>query len=174
MKKELVVKLNGTNIKLKESLCSKLQIGIMEQLLPMISEERLELLYIAADQNKELWKKDMRMTELGIDIQTIAEDIPDLIAYDDKRDKIIFISAINSSGIFTPDRVQIIRSLCCCRSEAESIFVTAFDTTADMLQNYESIAVNTNIWTADEPTHVTNKIDLYELHGNKYIGWQPL
>lgn len=79
----------------------------------------------------------------------------------------IFIEAYHSTGPFTIDRVNAIKSLCQCAEGTEAAFITAFDSTTKMLKHYKEVAWDTDIWSADEPTHLVHK------NGDKFIG-RPL
>lgn len=50
-----------------------------------------------------------------------------------------------------------------CRAGTKVAFITAFETTKKMLQVYTTVAWDTEMWTADEPTHLVHK------NGDKFI-----
>lgn len=155
---------NGINIELKKSPHNKLQLQILKELLPLISEGKPELLYIGDAVDRDLWQKDDRLKELGIYVLSGSGNLPDIIAYDSVNKRILFIEAFHSTGPFTIDRVNTIRNLCKCEPGTEAAFITAFDTTAKMLKNYKNVAWETDIWTAEEPTHLLHK------NGDKFMG----
>lgn len=155
---------NGINIELKKSPHNKLQLQILKELLPLISEGKPELLYIGDAVDRDLWQKDDRLKELGIYVLSESGNLPDIIAYDSVNKRILFIEAFHSTGPFTIDRVNTIRNLCKCDPGTEAAFVTAFDTTSKMLKNYKNVAWETDIWTAEEPTHLLHK------NGDKFMG----
>lgn len=117
--------------------------------------------------DRDLWQKDARLDELGIHVLSQSGNLPDIIAYDTSEKRILFIEAYHSAGPFTLDRVNAIKALCQCESGTEAAFITAFDTTSKMLKNYKDVAWDTDIWSADEPTHLLHK------NGDKFIG-RPL
>lgn len=167
VERNYVTEYNGINIELKKSPHNKLQMQILKQLIPLVSEGMPELLYIGDAEDRDLWQKDERMKELGIHVFTESGNLPDIIAYDGKNNRILFIEAFHSTGPFTIDRVNTIKKLCHCKSGTEGAFITAFDTTEKMLKNYKNVAWDTEIWIADEPTHLIHK------NGDKFIG-RPL
>ena len=62
------------------------------------------------------------------------------------------------------DRVLEMRSYCHCPKERELAFVTAFETTRKMLSVFSRISWDTDIWVAEDPTHITHK------NGDRFIG----
>lgn len=158
---------NGISISLKKSAHNKLQIQILQQLIPLVSKGMPELLYIGDAADRDLWQKDARLDELGIHVLSASGNLPDIIAYDTSEKRILFIEAFHSTGPFTLDRVNAIKALCDCEEGTEAAFITAFDTTSKMLKNYKNVAWDTEMWSADEPTHLVHK------NGDKFIG-RPL
>ena len=123
-----------------------------------------ELLYIGDTKDKGLHKNQRRMKELGIDVIDQTSKLPDIILYDGKNKRILFIEAYNSTGEFSFDRVETIKKALSLDSDTEVAFITAFATTKKMLQKYSSIAWDTDIWVAEDETHMTHK------NGDKFLG----
>lgn len=101
--------------------------------------------------------------------EMISEDsestkMPDIVLYDRKHKRIIFIEAYSSTGEFNIDRVEEIKKCCHCGSDIEVSFITAFATTKKMLSVYPKIAWDTEIWVEEDKTHMTHK------NGDKYLG----
>ena len=123
-----------------------------------------ELLYIGDTADKTLCKNDERMKELGIDIFEQTSKIPDIILYDSKNNRVLLIEAYNSTGEFSIDRVNQIKESLNLSSDTEIAFITAFLDTSKMLKVYKKIAWDTDIWVAEDETHMTHK------NGDKFIG----
>lgn len=157
----------GIDIALKKSEHNKLQVQILQMLIPLVSKSKPELLYIGDAVDRDLWQKNDRLNELGIYVLSKSGNLPDIILYDASQKRIIFIEAYHSTGPFTLDRVNAIKDLCRCETGTQVAFITAFDTTAKMLKHYREVAWDTDIWSADEPTHLVHK------NGDKFIG-RPL
>lgn len=157
----------GINISLKKSAHNKLQVEILQSLIPLVSKELPELLYVGDATDRDLWQKDDRLEELGIHVLSESGSLPDIIIYDKSEKRIIFIEAYHSTGPFTVDRVNSIKALCRCEKGTEVAFITAFENTSVMLKHYKEVAWDTDIWTADEPTHLVHK------NGDKFMG-RPL
>ena len=72
--------------------------------------------------------------------------------------------AYTSTGELTIERVSKIKEYCKdCPKDIEIIFVTAFQTMKKCQQKFLSIAWDTEIWVAEEPTHMIHK------NGNKFL-----
>ena len=123
-----------------------------------------ELLYIGDTKDKFLCKNDRRMKELGVDVFNETSKIPDIILFDEKNNRLLFIEAYNSTGEFTFDRIKKIKQSLRISPDTEIAFVTAFATTKKMLNTYKSIAWDTDIWVAEDETHMTHK------NGDRFIG----
>lgn len=155
----------GQILPLKKTAHNKLQIHILENLMPLIArEQQPELLYFGDASDRYLVYNQARLLELGIRVLDDSAKLPDVIAYDPCNNRILFIEAYYSDGAFTVDRVKSIASLCHCDDDIEVAFITAFDSTNKMLRAYKDIAWDTDIWAADEPTHLLHK------NGDKFVG----
>lgn len=166
VERDYKVEYEGETFYLKNSAHNKLQRDIIEQLIPLVSKTKPELLYIGDASNRSLIQKDDRMEKLGIHLLKSGK-MPDVILYDESTNRIIFIEAYHSTGTFSINRVDEIKSLCKCNPGTEAAFITAFDSTAKMLKHYKDIAWDTEMWCSDEPTHLVHK------NGDKFIG-RPL
>lgn len=78
-----------------------------------------------------------------------------------------YVEAYSSTGEFNKDRVDYINTYCSYKNDIEVAFVTAFATTKKMLQVYPKIAWDTEIWIAEEATHLTHK------NGDRFMGRNP-
>jgi len=167
VERDYIAEYEGECISLKKSEHNRLQVQILQSLIPLVSTGKPELLYIGDATDRDLWQKDERLDELGVHVLSNSGNLPDIIVYDASENRIIFIEAYHSSGPFTLDRVNAIKSLCQCEKGTEAAFITAFETTSKMLKHYKEVAWDTDIWSADEPTHLVHK------NGDKFIG-RPL
>lgn len=167
VERDYIAEYEGEKIALKKSAHNKLQMQILENLIPLVSKGRPELLYIGDATDRDLWQKDERMDELGIHILSQSGNLPDIIIYDPRERCVIFIEAFHSTGPFTVDRVNALKALCDCADGTKAAFITAFDTTSKMLKHYKEVAWDTEMWSSDEPTHLVHK------NGDKFIG-RPL
>ena len=164
VERDYIMEYEGAQIALKKSAHNKLQKDILEHLIPLVSKGKPELLYIGDATDRSLWQKNERMEELGIQVLSQSGNLPDIIVYDPQETRVIFIEAYHSTGPFTLDRVNALKTLCHCAEGTEAAFITAFDTTSKMLKHYKEVAWDTEMWTSDEPTHLVHK------NGDKFIG----
>ena len=75
-----------------------------------------------------------------------------------------FYRGIYVNRRITIERVSKIKEYCKdCPKDIEIIFVTAFQTMKKCQQKFLSIAWDTEIWVAEEPTHMIHK------NGNKFL-----
>lgn len=158
------VKCNGgLNIKLDMSPHNKLQRQILEEFVPNFASGA-ELLYIGDTSDRKLYYDEAKLKELGVNIINETSKLPDIILYDADKHRVIFIEAYSSTGEFTVDRVNYINEHCKYRDDIEVAFVTAFATVKKMLTVYPRISWDTDIWIAEEATHMTHK------NGDKFFG----
>ena len=145
---------------------NKLQKQILEEFVPNFASGS-ELLYIGDTSDRTLQRDDKRLSELGIKILEDTSKLPDIILYDSDKNRIIYVEAYSSTGEFNKDRVDYINTYCSYKNDIEVAFVTAFATTKKMLQVYPKIAWDTEIWIAEEATHLTHK------NGDRFMGRSP-
>ena len=153
-------------VKLGLSAHNKLQKQILEEFVPNFASGA-ELLYIGDTSDRTLQRDDKRLSELGIKILEDTSKLPDIILYDSDKNRIIYVEAYSSTGEFNKDRVDYINTYCSYKNDIEVAFVTAFATTKKMLQVYPKIAWDTEIWIAEEATHLTHK------NGDRFMGRNP-
>ena len=119
-----------------------------------------EILYISEKIGTPCIQLENHAINIGIRDFISQPSCPDTVLYDKFRNQIIFISFSEISGIFTEEKVKAGEEICHCPG-TEAVFITAFQTTDDMLADYQKLAVNTNVWTADAPDHkIVNYPDL--------------
>ena len=152
---------HGKILSFEKNEHNKLQMRILNDLFPLIAKDKPELLYIGDASNRHLVCERKRLEEIGIKVISDSSKLPDIIAYDKTNKRILFIEAYYSGGAFTVNRVK---NLCACPAGTEAAFITAFDTTNKMLKAYKNVAWDTEMWAADEPTHLVHK------NGDKFIG----
>ncbi len=157
------VNYDGLEFHLGRSLHNKLQKQILERFARIFSSNA-ELLYIGDTKDKGLCRNDKRMKELGVDIFEKTAKIPDIILYDKDKNRLMLIEAYNSTGEFTVERVRAIEEALDISPDMEVAFITAFANTQKMLQVYKRIAWDTDIWVAEDETHMTHK------NGDHFIG----
>lgn len=162
--KGMMVVFKGEEFNLARSQHNKLQKSILDDFVPRFVPGST-LLYLGDTKKRELKKDTELIAKLNIEVLERLM-LPDIILYDENQDHkwIVFIEAYTSTGELTIERVSKIKEYCRnCPSDVEIIFVTAFATMQKCKEKFLSIAWDTEIWIAEEPTHMVHK------NGNKFI-----
>ena len=140
---------------------NQLQREIIEEFLPKFGGG-CEVLYIGDSTNRLLFKQDLKLRELGF-FELSNEFLPDIIAYDPEKNWLYLIEAVYSSGPMSEERVFELKKLM-SKCKAEPIFITAFTTRSDFKKYVLDIAMETEVWTADNPEH------LVHFNGDRFLG----
>lgn len=160
--KGIPVDIDGLHLELRRGGHNKLQAQILTEFVGNFASGA-EPLYVGDATDRDKLTKSDRLKELGIYVYEASSKLPDIVLYDTARKRVIFIEAYYSSGEFTVMRVDEIKKLCHCAEDIEVVFVTAFPNMAKMKRAFENIAWDTEIWVADNPTHMIHK------NGDKFI-----
>jgi type II restriction enzyme len=138
-----------------------LQKAIIEEFLPRFGND-CEVLYIGDTSNKTLHFEETKLRNLDF-FELSHEELPDIIAYSQKYNRLYLIEAVYSSGPMSETRVlELKQKLNDCK--AELIFVTGFLTRNDFRKWVPDIAWETEVWIADTPDH------LVHFNGHKFLG----
>lgn len=160
--KGIPVDIDGLHLEFRRGGHNKLQVQVLTEFVKNFASGA-EPLYVGDATDRDKWTKSDRLKELGVYVYEDSSKLPDIVLYDAKRKRVIFIEAYYSSGEFSIMRVDEIKALCHCSKDIDIIFVTAFPNMAKMKKAFENIAWDTEIWVADNPTHMIHK------NGDKFI-----
>ena len=149
------------DIKLSQGGHNELQREVIEEFLPRFGQG-CEVLYIGDTTKKILHYEEAKLKALGF-FKLSNDDLPDIIAYNDKKNWLYLIEAYYSSGPMSEARVLELKKLL-KDCNAELIFVTVFTSRNDFKKNINDIAWETEVWTADNPDH------LVHFDGEKFLG----
>lgn len=138
-----------------------LQKKIIEEFLPIYGKD-CEVLYIGDTSNKLLHIEEDELKKLNF-FKLSHDELPDVIAYNKKKNWLYLIEAYHSTGPMSELRVLELKKLL-KDCKALPIFVTAFLTKADFKKIAADIAWETEVWTADYPDH------LIHFNGHKFLG----
>jgi type II restriction enzyme len=152
---------NGKPLQLSLGKHNDLQKAIIEEFLPRFGSD-CEVYYIGDTSNKILHIEKAELNKLNF-FELSHDELPDIIAYSKKNNWLYLIEAVYSSGPMDEIRVLELKKML-KNSKAELIFVTAFLTRADFRKWMLNIAWETEVWVADNPTHVVH------LNGHKFLG----
>jgi type II restriction enzyme len=138
-----------------------LQREIIDEFLPRFGDG-CEVLYIGDTANKYAVREDKKLQELGF-FELSHDSLPDIVAYDKKKNWLFLIEAFYSSGPMSEERMlELKKSLTNCK--AGLIFVTAFISRSDFKKHVGEIGWESEVWTADNPDH------LVHFNGGKFLG----
>jgi len=121
-----------------------------------------ECLYIGDTTEKDLFKNEEKLQELGFEI-TLHDKMPDVVLYNKEKDWIYFIEAVTSVGPMDAKRILELNELTSNVSSGK-IFVTAFLDFKTFKKFSESLAWETEVWIADMPDHMIH------LNGDRFMG----
>lgn len=152
---------NGKPLQLSLGKHNDLQKAIIEEFLPRFGSD-CEVYYIGDTSNKILHIEKAELNKLNF-FELSHDELPDIIAYSKKNNWLYLIEAVYSSGPMDEIRVLEFKKML-KNSKAELIFVTAFLTRADFRKWMLNIAWETEVWVADNPTH------LVHFNGHKFLG----
>ncbi|MFA6978222.1 MAG: BsuBI/PstI family type II restriction endonuclease [Ignavibacteriaceae bacterium] len=122
-----------------------------------------KLIYIGDAKIKWAYFNGLELKKLGVVIKDEHGKMPDVIVYFTKKKWLILIEAVTSHGPINPKRKIELEELF-SKSKAGLVFITAFLTKKTLLKYMQEIAWETDIWVADDPTH------LIHLNGERFLG----
>lgn len=120
------------------------------------------LIYVGDTGNKWGYFDQETLAKLGIEIDTHGK-MPDVVIYYPDKNWLILIEAVTSHGPVDGKRHEELKSLF-SNSLAGLVFVTAFPNRSLMARYLSEIAWETEVWTADAPTH------LIHFNGVRFLG----
>jgi BsuBI/PstI restriction endonuclease domain/BsuBI/PstI restriction endonuclease HTH domain len=156
-----VVLPGNKRLELSQGAHNQLQREIIEEFLPRYGNG-CEVLYIGDTTNKYLVREDKKLLGLGF-FELSHDSLPDIVAYDSKKNWLYLIEAFYSTGSMSEERIfELKKSLKKCK--ADLIFITAFTSKSDFKNNATEIGWESEVWTADSPDHMIH------FNGHKFLG----
>lgn len=152
---------NGTEIKLSPGNHSQLIRDIVMEFGPRFVPGS-EVIYLGDTGAKEDFFKPERLAELGVTANRKGK-LPDVILYWSRKDWLLLIESVISHGAVDSKRHNELATLF---AEATSglIYVTAFPDRKTMAKYLADISWETEVWTADAPTHMIH------FNGDRFLG----
>lgn len=138
-----------------------LQKAIIEEFLPRYGYGA-EVLYVGDTTDKYLYLDKEKLVTLKF-FEISHEELPDVIAYSEKKNWLYLIEAVHSLGPISEIRLLQLQELT-KDCTAEIIYVTAFLTRQKFRQFMTEIAWETEVWIADNLDH------LVHFNGDKFLG----
>jgi hypothetical protein len=152
---------NGKLLELSLGKHNDLQKSIIEEFLPRYGQG-CEVLYLGDTANKMLYIEEEKLKSLNF-FELSHDELPDIIAYDPKRNWLYLIEAVHSSGSISEIRMLELKRLT-KDCTADIVYVTAFLTKTEFRKWVTDIAWETEVWIAENPDH------LIHFNGDKFLG----
>ena len=158
---KMPVKINGEDFTFSPGDHNQLQKAIIEEFAPRFAPNS-ECLYVGDTIEKDLVKKEDKLSELGFTI-TLHDKMPDVVLYSEEKNWLYFIESVTSVGPMEPKRIKEIEEMT-TDVTAGKIYVTAFLNFKTFKKFSEALAWETEVWIADMPEHMIH------LNGDKFLG----
>lgn len=142
---------DGTEIKLSPGNHSQLIRDIVTQFGPRFAPGS-EVIYLGDTGAKEDFFKSERLAELGVTVDRKGK-LPDVILYWSEKDWLLLIESVTSHGAIDSKRQSELSTLF-AEATPGLIYVTAFSDRKTMAKYLADISWETEVWTADAPTHM--------------------
>jgi len=154
---------SGASLSLSAGEHNVLQKRIAEDFLPRFGMGA-QVLYIGDTSDKLLFMDKERLQSLGF-FALEHDELPDVVAYSEKKNLLFLIEAVHSAGPMSEIRVAKLKSKL-ERCTADCVFVTAFMGKKDFRRWVMDIAWETEVWIADAPDHLVhfNGYKFLEMH----------
>lgn len=158
---QIPVVVNGNRLKLSAGKHNELAKAVIEVFAPSFISGSV-LVYVGDTENKSAYVDLKFIEKLNIPYDTHFK-LPDIIFYLPTRKWIILVESVTSHGPMNPKRHLELEKLF-IDSKAAKVYVTAFPDKATMRRYVADIAWETEVWIADNPTH------LIHFNGSKFLG----
>lgn len=152
---------NGKTLQFSPGEHNLLQKAIIEQFLPRYGYGS-EVLYVGDTAKKFLVHEEARLKVLKC-FELEHGELPDVIAYSEKKNWLFLIEAVHSSGPISSVRLMELKRLS-GKCTADIVYVTAFLNRDTFRKFAPDIAWETEVWIADAPDHMVH------FDGDKFLG----
>jgi adenine-specific DNA-methyltransferase len=152
---------NGTEIKLSPGAHSELIRDIVQEFGARFAPGA-EVLYLGDTGAKEDFIDFKRLNKLGVEVKRKGK-LPDVVLYWPEKNWLLLIESVTSHGPVDAKRHGELETLF---SEAKLglVYVTAFPDRKTMAKYLSDISWETEVWTADAPTHMIH------FNGQRFLG----
>ena len=152
---------NGLEIKISTGEHSYLIKDIIENMAPRFLHNST-LVYVGDTGDKWGYFDTLLATKLNLSVDQHGK-MPDVIFYIEEKNWIIFVESVTSHGPVDSKRLIEMEELF-KEISAYKIYISAFPTKQVMARYSTQIAWETEVWIADNPTHMIH------FNGNKFLG----
>ncbi len=151
----------GTRLTLTPGGQNVLVRHIVEEFLPLWVRGA-KVLHIGDTGDKSAFVDADGLAEIGVTFNPHGK-FPDVVAVDTERGWLVLIEAVTSHGPVDPKRREELK-IVFRGSTLPHVFVTAFLSRRAFAKYAEEIAWETEVWCADNPTHLTH------FNGERFLG----
>lgn len=151
---------DGRKLKLSPGPHSRLIRSIIEEFTHYFTPDGAQVAYVGDTADNKGLKNEQLLEKLEIDILNAAEK-PDVILWYPARDWLIYLEAIHSSGHFDEPRKKLLSTL---SKKYDPIYISCFQDRRTTARAFATIASQTEVWIADEPSH------LIHFDGERFLG----
>lgn len=155
------ITVQGKTLEFSNGEHNVLQKAIIEEFLPIYGYGA-EVLYVGDTADKYLHLAQAKLDQLGF-FKLDHGELPDVVAYSESKNWLYLIEAVHSSGPISENRLLELKKLT-KNCKADIVYVTAFLDRATFRTWVKDIAWETEVWIADNPTH------LIHFNGDKFMG----
>jgi type II restriction enzyme len=152
---------DGKRLELSPGGHNELQKAIIEEFLPRFAPGA-EVLYLGDTADKFLHVAQERLSELGL-AEISREELPDVIAYDRRRNWLFLVEAVHSANPISELRHLALRRLI-EKCTARPVYVSVFRDRASLKQWVTDLSWETEVWLADSPDHMIH------FDGERFLG----
>lgn len=152
---------DGTEIKLSPGIHSQLIRDIVVEFGPRFAPGA-EVIYLGDTGAKEDFFKKERLAQLGVTVDRKGK-LPDVVLYWSERDWLLLIESVTSHGPVDSKRHNELSKLF-AKANPGLVYVTAFPDRKTMAKYLADISWETEVWTADAPTHMIH------FNGDRFLG----
>lgn len=138
--------------------------AVVEHFAPIFTPGGL-VIYLGDTENKLLHLDTAYLATLGVALDS-ASKMPDVVIHDVRRNWLVLIEAVTSTGAVDGKRRSELKQLF-KGSTAGLVFVTAFETRRTMQAFLSQISWESEVWIAEAPEH------LIHFNGERFLGPYP-
>ena len=149
------------SLQLSPGAHSQLIAAVIEQFAPRFAPGS-DLVYAGDTGEKQGWLDKAKLASLGVQIDDRGK-MPDVVLIYKQRNWLLLVEAVTSHGPVDPKRHGELSALF-AGATARLVYVTAFPDRATMARYVSEIAWETDVWTADAPSH------LIHFNGDRFLG----
>jgi BsuBI/PstI restriction endonuclease domain/BsuBI/PstI restriction endonuclease HTH domain len=152
---------SGAGVMLASGPHNEIQRAIIEEFLPRFVPGA-EVLYVGDATKKSLVLEETRLKQLGF-FELAHDALPDVVAYDARKNWIILVEAVHSSNPISQLRhLMLERMTKDCT--APRVYVSAFQNRLSLREWLLEISWETEVWLVDTPDH------LIHFNGDSFFG----